>query len=82
MLKVAKEYKKFPLYSTWSALLNSTGAQLPVLIFTAYYSPLIAGLYMLTQRVIKTPLSIVGQAVTQLFISNIRNEEEKLKKYK
>lgn len=80
MLKVAKEYKKFPLYSTWSALLNSTGAQLPVLIFTAYYSPLIAGLYMLTQRVIKTPLSIVGQAVTQLFISNIRNEEEKLKK--
>lgn len=80
VFRVAKEYKKFPLYSTWSALLNSTGAQLPVLIFTAYYSPLIAGLYLLTQRVIKTPLSIVGQAVTQLFISNIRNEEDKLKK--
>jgi len=78
--QVASEYKNFPIYSTWSALLNSTGAQLPVLIFTAYYSPAVAGLYMLTQRVIKGPLSIVSQAVTQIFISNLRNEENKIKK--
>lgn len=80
IIKVAKEYKKFPIYSTWSALLNSTGAQLPVLIFAAYYSPVVAGLYMLTQRIIRGPLSIVGQAVTQIFISNLRNEENKLKR--
>lgn len=79
IIEVAREYKKFPIYSTWSSLLNSVGAQLPVLIFTAYYSPVVAGLYMLTQRVIKGPLSIVGQAVTQIFVSSLREEESRLK---
>lgn len=76
--KVANNYKKFPIYSTWSALLNSMGAQLPILMFTAYYNPAIAGIYMLTQRIIKGPLSIISQAVTQIFISNLRNEDEKI----
>lgn len=76
---VAREYKKFPIYSIWSSLLNSTGAQLPVLLFTAYYSPAAAGLYMLTQRVIKGPLSIISQAITQIFISDLRTDEKKIK---
>lgn len=69
---MASKYRNFPKFSIWSALLNSTGSQLPVLMFTAYYSPAIAGLYMLTQRVIKGPLSIVSQAITQIFISDLR----------
>lgn len=76
---VAREYKKFPIYSTWSALLNSTGGQLPVLLFTAYYSPAVAGLYILTQRVIKGPLAIISQAITQIFISDLRTDENKIK---
>lgn len=76
---MAVKYSNFPKFSIWSALLNSTGAQLPVLLFTAYYSPAVAGFYMLTQRVIKGPLSIISQAITQIFISDLRQSEKLLK---
>lgn len=76
MKEVCYEFIKFPKYSVWSALLNNVGAQLPVFLFTVYFSPAMAGLYLLTQRVIKGPLTIVSQAVTQIFLSNLRNEND------
>ncbi|MEO9347257.1 lipopolysaccharide biosynthesis protein [Acinetobacter radioresistens] len=79
MKQVGYEYKNFPIYSIWSALLNNIGSQLPVFLFTIYFSPAIAGLYLLTQRVIKGPLAIISQAVTQIFISNLRNEDHIIK---
>lgn len=78
MKEVFFDYINFPKYSIWSALLNNIGAQLPVFLFTLYFSPAIAGLYLLTQRVIKGPLTIVSQAVTQIFLSNLRNEESSI----
>ncbi|MCU4384211.1 lipopolysaccharide biosynthesis protein [Acinetobacter radioresistens] len=79
MKQVGHEYRNFPIYSIWSALLNNIGSQLPVFLFTIYFSPAIAGLYLLTQRVIKSPLAIISQAVTQIFISNLRNEDHVIK---
>lgn len=66
----AKRYKQFPLYSTWSSLLNVTGNQMPPLLFALLFSPNVAGWYLLTQRVLAMPVKLVSDAVSKVFLSN------------
>jgi O-antigen/teichoic acid export membrane protein len=66
----AKRYKHFPLYSTWSSLLNVTGNQLPPLLFALFFSSNVAGWYLLTQRVLAMPVTLVSGAVSKVFLSN------------
>jgi O-antigen/teichoic acid export membrane protein len=47
----ALRYKSFPLWSSPGALLNTAGAQMPIIGFALLFSPAAAGLYALTQRV-------------------------------
>ncbi|OOE73669.1 oligosaccharide flippase family protein [Salinivibrio sp. ML290] len=65
---VAKEYKQFPLFSSWAGLLNASGAQIPSLFFAAVYGPAAAGGYMLAQRIINMPLTVIGSAVSDVFL--------------
>ncbi|MHA7808480.1 MAG: oligosaccharide flippase family protein [Marinobacter adhaerens] len=65
---VARKYKQFPLFSSWAGLLNATGTQMPPLFFAAAFSPAAAGGYMLAQRVINMPLSVIGTAVSDAFL--------------
>lgn len=66
----AKRYRDFPLYSSWGGFFNSAGQQLPPLLFAALFSASAAGLYALAHRVLAMPMSIVGQAVGNVFFSN------------
>ncbi len=66
--KVAGRYKRFPLLSSGSALINSAGLQLPALLLAAFYGPQVAGWFALAQRVIGIPMSLVGQAVAQVYM--------------
>ena len=67
MSSAFKRYKKFPIYGTWSALLNTTSQQLPTLILAFYFSPEIVGFYALGRMVLGMPSSLVGAAVGQVF---------------
>jgi O-antigen/teichoic acid export membrane protein len=67
--EMAKRYKQFPYYSTWDALLNTAGTQLPPLMFASLFNPGAAGLYALAHRVFAVPMSVVGDAVAKVFIS-------------
>lgn len=69
MRRAALRYRKFPLFSSGSALLNSAGLQLPALLLTALYGPQVAGLFALGQRVVGMPMTLVGQAVAQVYLS-------------
>lgn len=69
ILLVAQRYRKFPIYSSWNALLNTAGTQLAPLMFAAYFGAAMVGLYALALRVISIPVSVVGQAVGQVFFS-------------
>lgn len=66
---VARRYKRFPLFSTWSALFNTAGMQLPPLLFAALFSPAAAGMYALANRVLAAPMQILGQAIASVFFS-------------
>lgn len=66
---VAKRYCRFPLFTMWSALLNTASAQVPALLLTAFFNSATAGLYSLTGQVLWMPVSFVTRAVSQVFLS-------------
>lgn len=67
IIAVFWRYSKFPLYSTWAALLNTITLMMPVFVLTAYFSPTVVGYYSLGLMVLQFPLSLIGGAITQVF---------------
>lgn len=62
-----KRHKKFPLFGTWAALMNSVSWQLPAFMLSAFFSPGIAGYYALGFRIIKMPMNLLGSSISQVF---------------
>lgn len=67
MIKLAARYKNFPLFSSWSALLNSLSAMLPSLMLGYFFSTAVVGYYALGQKVLSLPMGVVGNSVAQVF---------------
>ncbi len=63
----ARRYRKFPIYSTWSVLLNNLSIQLPSFLLAFYFSPAIVGLYSLGYRAVKTPMNFIASAIAKVF---------------
>jgi O-antigen/teichoic acid export membrane protein len=64
-------YRRFPLLLGPAGLLNVSGLQLPVVLIAYWYGPEVAGWLGLTQRVLTLPVSLVGTAVAQVYLSHI-----------
>jgi O-antigen/teichoic acid export membrane protein len=62
-----KRHRKFPLYSTWAALLNSISWQLPTFLLSAFFSSTVVGYYALGTRLLRMPMSLIGSAIAQVF---------------
>lgn len=67
MFAVLKQYKNFPKYDIWSALLNTVTLMLPVFILTVYFNPTIVGYYAVGLMVLEFPLSFIEGAIAQVF---------------
>ena len=70
LMSVGNRYRRFPIYSTGEGLFNTVGAQLPPLLLASLFSASSAGMYMLANRVLSMPLTLVANAVGQVFVSN------------
>jgi len=70
LLKQARTYRRFPLWTTPGTLLNAVGLEVPILAFSALFSPHAAGLYALMHRVLSLPLVLIGNAVADIFFSD------------
>lgn len=68
MYNSAYSYRKFPLLSTGSALINSIGLQFPLLILAAFYGTKVTGWLSLGQRVIGIPMALLGQTTAQVYL--------------
>ncbi len=68
--QAAVRYKRFPFFATWDGLSNTAGVELPPLLFAVLFSPAAAGLYTLANRVMSLPMSLVGNAIGQVFFAN------------
>ncbi len=81
MQELAVRYKRFPLFSSWSAIANSISLQIVPLILVYFYSPEIVGYYGVANQVVGLPMSVIGLAVAQVFFqkaSEIKNTTGKI----
>lgn len=66
-----RRYIRFPLLLAPSGLLNTLGLQLPLLLLAHFYGPQVAGWLGLTQRVLALPLTLLGTAIAQVYLSEL-----------
>jgi lipopolysaccharide exporter len=79
----AARYRRFPLLTTWSGLLNVSSLQLPSIMFSASFGAAAAGLYALSYKMLVLPTMLVAQAVGQVFLaraSTLAREPERLRR--
>jgi O-antigen/teichoic acid export membrane protein len=60
-------FRRFPLLAMPSAVVNSAGLEVPLLLIAALYGDARAGLLGLAVRVISGPSMVIGQAAYQVF---------------
>lgn len=72
LLATARRFGRFPLYSVPSGLLNSAGNQLPLLIVIGAYGLEVGGAFAFAQRIVAAPLTVVSQAIGQVFVGEVR----------
>jgi O-antigen/teichoic acid export membrane protein len=72
-----ERYRKFPLVSTWSGLLNTLSVQLPVMLLSVFFTQTVVGFYSFGIRMVGLPMTLIGNAVGQVFFqraSEARNQ--------
>ncbi len=63
----SKRYKRFPIFDSWSALLNNISWQLPTFLLSTFFSSTVVGYYALGMMVLQLPISLIGGAISQVF---------------
>ncbi|UCD29666.1 MAG: oligosaccharide flippase family protein [Planctomycetota bacterium] len=70
IVTLAKRYKKFPLVTSWAAILNTGTLQLPYIVVAYLFDPVIVGFYVLAKGVLVLPRFLIAQAVGQVFLQH------------
>ena len=71
MIKNAKRYKEFPVYSLFGAFVNNLALQSPVFFVGVIFQPAFTGQYGLAARVVFVPIVVVSTAVFQVIFKQI-----------
>lgn len=66
--RVALRYRNFPMFDTWSGMLNTLGRQIMPILLVAFYDPQVAGLFAMAQNLLVIPSVFIGQAIGQVFL--------------
>lgn len=72
--RVARQYRRFPKYSALEAMCNSAAIYLPIILLGAWSTGPEAGYLMLGMYAMQVPMSLIGSAVSQVYMS--RGAEE------
>ena len=67
--QVMRDYARFPKYSVIEALCNSASIQLPVVMIAALAAGSEAGHVALAMAVVQGPMSLLGNAISQVYLS-------------
>ena len=71
--RVLIKYRKFPMYSTWEAVLNSIGTNFSPMMLSSLYSLREAGLFSMACSILHIPTTFVGSALGQVFLQRAAN---------
>ena len=71
MINSAKKYSRFVKYELPSSILNSSSSQAPIILLTTFFDSSITGFFSLAQRILILPMSILGGAISKVFLQEI-----------
>lgn len=77
MKRLASRYRDFPIYSSWSGLLSTMSAQMPLFFLAYYFSPVVVGFYALGYRMVRVPMGLIGGAISKVFLQKLSEERNK-----
>lgn len=75
--RLLNEYRDFPAYRLPQILLNSLAHSLPVVLLALFFAPSPAGFYVLADRVVRFPGTIIASAVGKVFQQRIAEAAHK-----
>lgn len=67
LTEVVKQYRKFPLFSMPADGINSVAKELPNMLLNSLFGTDIAGLYSITQRILRLPIAFISSAMTDVY---------------
>ena len=67
IVEAARRYRRFPLFSTPSSLLNALVARLPFFLLPVFFDEALLGLFGRAFNVLAVPLGLIGGAVARVF---------------
>jgi O-antigen/teichoic acid export membrane protein len=65
-----RRYRRFPMLTAPSALINAAGLYLPAALLLGFYGVEAGGQFGLTQRVVGLPVGLIGLAVAQVYLGD------------
>lgn len=68
ILANARLYKTFPLHGAPQAVINSASQSMPIIILAWFFSPGVVGMYVMAQRAVSAPLSLIAQSLRQAML--------------
>lgn len=85
LVKVLIGYKSYPIVSSWAALINSLGTQMPIFYLAAHFDAKTAGLFFLAQKILTIPEGLIGFSASQVYLSQAaqtaRNSQEHFRQF-
>jgi O-antigen/teichoic acid export membrane protein len=69
--RLARRHWRYPIFSTLSTLCISSTQLLPPILFAMLYDPAVAGWFGLGQRLLATPVRMVSQAASQVYLAEV-----------
>jgi O-antigen/teichoic acid export membrane protein len=77
ILQNLSKYRKFPLYSSWGALINVAKLQMVPVLLSIFFSTAIVGFYILGSRIVYLPMSLIGNQIGVVFYQKASEEWNK-----
>jgi O-antigen/teichoic acid export membrane protein len=66
-----RRWRRFPLFSAPSSLLNSGGRHLTPFLMAVVFGPAVAGWFTLVQRVASLPYTVAGEPISQVYFAQM-----------
>ena len=67
----ARRYIHFFKYDALASMLNTAGAQIPAILFAAYFGSAVAGAYLLSVRILSAPITLIGKTLVQALLPDV-----------
>ncbi|MCD8423124.1 lipopolysaccharide biosynthesis protein [Tenacibaculum finnmarkense] len=72
---VAKEHINFPKFTLISTLLNTASVQIPILLFSVFFTTSFIGQFSISHKVLSMPMILLGGAIGQVYYQRITDSE-------